>query len=585
MRNEFTGQVPSPPITLATVLAGLERHKTLSANRQRDLRSGVSGVARLLGNEPGAIMLDLRAIGARLAGINPVAAGITAKRLANVRAEFLAAVKATGLQPVKAAATKALAPAWIALFKRLSQRRAHLGLSRLARYATSHRIEPNEINDEVIARFIAAVRDSSLHQNPKALYRQTTLIWNEAARDPKSGLQRVTVASFRPPSKRIAWSRLSASFRTDIDAYLSWATKPDPFAADARLRLLAPRTVRLRRHQFQTAASALIDSGIKPRAIRSLADLVTPTNFKSILRRRLEITGGEENNFNKDLAIILILIAREWVKVDAPVLAELKRLASKLPAPKVGLTDKNKRFLRQFDDPDALYRLLKLPERLWAEVSRGSKPNFRTLAKAQAALAIAILTYMPVRVANLASLEFDSHLFVRAGAGAISTLELSTDEVKNKIEVAFDIPTQVTKLLLEYRDRIAPKIIGHRPTRLFVNADGTPKNSRTVAWLISRYSKKRAGIVISPHQYRHLAARVLLDAQPGGFEIVRQVLGHRRHDTTVNAYSGIDSRRAGRHHQRLIENAIAAPDSFRSHRAPPKRRHPCQDRRKPPGAK
>jgi integrase len=82
-----------------------------------------------------------------------------------------------------------------------------------------------------------------------------------------------------------------------------------------------------------------------------------------------------------------------------------------------------------------------------------------------------------------------------------------------------------------------------------VNADGTPKSDRTVAWLISRYSKKHAGIVISPHQYRHLAARVLLDAQPGGFEIVRQVLGHRRHDTTVNAYAGIDSRRAGRHHQ------------------------------------
>ena len=78
--------------------------------------------------------------------------------------------------------------------------------------------------------------------------------------------------------------------------------------------------------------------------------------------------------------------------VDGSVLAELKRLVGKLPVPIVGLTDKNKRFLRQFDDPKALRRLVELPDRLWAEVRRDSRPNFRTLAKAQAALAVAILT-------------------------------------------------------------------------------------------------------------------------------------------------------------------------------------------------
>ena len=67
--------------------------------------------------------------------------------------------------------------------------------------------------------------------------------------------------------------------------------------------------------------------------------------------------------------------------------------------------------------------------------------------------------------------------------------------------------------------------------------------------------------MLTPHQFRHLSAKVLLDAQPGGFESVRQLLGHKRSDTTVNAYAGIDSRRAGRHHQRLIENAIASSKS------------------------
>ena len=124
-----------------------------------------------------------------------------------------------------------------------------------------------------------------------------------------------------------------------------------------------------------------------------------------------------------------------------------------------------------------MIRLVQLPDQLWAEVKRYSKPTFRTLAKAHAALAIAILTYMPLRMQNLSDLAFDRHLFMRAGMGAISTLELSNGEVKNKRDLAFDIPYAVAKMLLEYRDRIAPRIIGHRPARLFVNVDGTPKGA------------------------------------------------------------------------------------------------------------
>src|SRR6202040_295014 len=109
-----------------------------------------------------------------------------------------------------------------------------------------------------------------------------------------------------------------------------------------------------------------------------------------------------------------------------------------------GLTPKNKASLRQFDDPAVLQRLIDLPKRLWAEVRREAKPNFRTLAKAQAALGVAMLTFMPVRPENLAELTFGVHLFLREEAGATSSLELSADEVKNKeIEVAFDIPSPI----------------------------------------------------------------------------------------------------------------------------------------------
>ena len=352
--------------------------------------------------------------------------------------------------------------------------------------------------------------------------------------------------------------QLPSSFQEDVESNIAWCGGTDVFAADARSRALAPRTLKLRRNQIQAAVTALVESGIKPSDIRSLAELVSPDNFKRILRRRLEAVGGRENSFNRDLAEALVQIGREWVKLEPSELDKLKRLISKVPMPKPGLTPKNKAALRQFDDPAVLQRLIDLPKRLWAEVRREAKPNFRTLAKAQAALGVAMLTYMPVRPENLSKLAFGIHLFIREEPRAISSLELPAGEVKNDNEVAFDIPPQVVKILIEYRDRIAPKVIGHRPDRVFVNADGAPKSQSMVALLIKSYLARRAGIVLTPHQFRHLGAKNILDAEPGNFEAAGQLLAHKNLRTTANFYAGIDTRRAGRHHQRLIELALDA---------------------------
>ena len=548
---------PAKPVTLAEVLAALDRASGLSGTRLRDLKSATRRVAILSGNEPAAIALEMGAISARLATINLAALGLTAKRFANIRSDFLAAVKVSGVKPLKVELKSPLSPGWVDFFGRLSGPRAHIGLSRLARYASTQGIAPKDINDEVIGSFIAAVREGSLYRKPNALHRQVTLIWNEAARDPALGLRVVTVPSFRGPIERVDWALLPDSFTKDMEDYLSWCGVSDPFAADARSRALAGRTLRLRRDQIHAAVTALVKSGAEPAAILSLADLASPHNFKFILRWRVDGVGGQPNTFNYNLGKALVQIAYEWVKVDAHGFAELKRLLRKMPVPLMGLTDKNKRFLRQFDDPAVLRRLYTLPDRLWAEVRRDPHPNFRTLAKAQAALGIAILSYMPLRPQNLTALEFGKHLFMQEGAGAISTLELSATEMKNRQELSFDIPPGVAKMLIEYRDRIVPKIIGHRPTRLFVTVQGTPKSQATVAYLITSCLKRRAGIILmTPHQFRHLSAKVVLDAEPGAFETVRQHLGHRNTKTTTGAYAGISSRRAARHHHRLVQRAL-----------------------------
>lgn len=524
-RNART-RAPAAPTqaTLADVLHTLEAQTGLPETRLRDLRSSVKRVALLLEDDPGRIPLNLPVLSAKLAVITPAALGLTVKTFSNIRTNFMAAVRASGLKPAGRSARTPLSPKWKKLFAKLSASREHIGLSRLAHYASANAIAPEEINDAVIEAFITEVRNRTLHRKPNDLHRKNALIWNEVAQRSEFGLQTVNVPSFRSPAKRIDWNLLPKSFRKDRDNYLIWCTA-DPLAADARLRPLAPRTVKLRQDQIRAATTALVESGVAPNKITSLADLVSAENFKRILRRRHEMVSGTANVFNHDLANSLIEIARQWVKVDAASLVELRRLASKVPVPLAGLTEKNKRALRQFDGPATFRRLYEFPWRLWAEVKRDPKPDSRTLVKAQAAIAVAILCYMPIRLQNLASLTFDVNLFMREAPGAISSLELSANEVKNRREAAFDFLPKVARMLMEYRNRVAPKVIGYRPSRLFVNADGSPKTKWTVAWTIRTYLKRRAGIVISAHQFRHLSAKVSLDAEPGNFETVRQLLG------------------------------------------------------------
>ena len=331
------------PLHLSDVLLALDHREGLSETRLRDLRSAVRRISGLMGDNPACIPLNLPAISAKLATTSPApASGMSAKRFSNVRSDFMAAVKESGLQSLYRSAKTPLSAEWQRLMAALPTKRARYGLSRLGRYASARGIAPAEVDDATIQAFISTVRNESLHRKPNGLHRSVTLIWNEAAQQSGFNLQRVDVPSFRRSAKRTEWSRLPRAFRRDADSFLKWCGGSEGFAANARTRPLARQTIDLRRDQIHAAVTALVESGIEPAAIKSLAVIVSNENFKRIMRRRYEMAGRRENVFNRDLAIALLQIAREWVHVKPSALAELKRLVSMVPTPTPGLTPKTR---------------------------------------------------------------------------------------------------------------------------------------------------------------------------------------------------------------------------------------------------
>jgi integrase len=557
---------PAQPATMQDVVDRVLTNAALSESRKRDLRSAIVTYGKVVGEAPAAIPIDLASIRRTLDGIVPLQAKVSRKRWANLRSDIAAAIAASGLQPMLKTFGVECNSEWETLLGAVNDKAIENGLSRLARWATLRHINPAEINSEALERFFAELESASLVRNIRFQRRNVAKLWNRlVALLPNRGLQAVQVPKKSVTSDRIPWQLLPASFRKEADEYLRWCAVPDPLDEDARPRALAPETLRLRRDHIHLAASAACSAGIDPSHLTSLSRLVEPEIFRGILRQQWKKRGQKTSPYIVSLASVLLKMASEWVKVPPEQLAMLKEMRGKLGRVRSGLTEKNKSLLRRFDDPRLLAKLVQLPDVLWRKARRNLAVSTRWFVDLQTALAIDILLHTPLRIGNLSALKFDEHLHWPRGRGKPALLEIRDEETKNEEPLEFELPPVLSDRLHVFRNEIAVAVIGRRPTCLFVAKNGKPRGLRTLGVAIERTAIRRLGVKITPHQFRHLGAEIALDANPGAYELVRQLLGHKALKTTTRFYAGPDTRRAGRAHADLIRK-LREPKLNRSRR-------------------
>ena len=440
---------------------------------------------------------------------------------------------------------------WAALLQGKEEAIAN-GLSRFARWATVRQIGPTDVNNEVMERFFAELEAHSLVRNLRGLRRSAAMNWNKLA-EASADLQVVEVPSHRPPSDRVSWDSLPASFRKELEKYLVWCRMPNPLDDGARARALAPESVRLRRDHIHLAASAACAAGVEVKRLTSLTRLVEPETYKKLLRQRWDQAGGRFTNYTRDVASTLITIAHEWVEVSTKQTAQLKELRSKLGGgAQRGFTEKNRALLRRFDDPQLVIRLAQLPDKLWRTARRTLVSRKFAFIELQNSLAIDILLHVPLRIQNLGELRFDQHIHWPQGRGKPALLAIGTAETKNDDPLEFELPKYLSDRLYAFRHEFAPPVIGKIPEALFISRNGVPRVLGTLRVAIQKAIRGHLGVKLSPHQFRHLGGKIALDENPGAYELVRQLLGHKVLKTTTSYYTPVNTRRAGRAHAALI---------------------------------
>jgi hypothetical protein len=318
---EPTGTRP----TLQDVLDNLGR-ADLADTRRRDLRSAVASYAKLVGEGPARIPLELAELRRTLDRLVPAEAELSAKRWANLRSDLAAAIGASGLVPMLRTAGLPLAPSWEKHLAGAPQRQ-RAGLSRFARWASLRQISPQAVNADALARFVGELELATLVRGLRDLQRKVAVNWNALVRSGASAdLKEVPVPSFKPASTRVSWDLLPASFRQELDEYLAWCRMPDPLEENARARALAMRTLRLRREQIHSAVTAAVAAGVRPESLTSVAALVEAEVVKAALRQLWKQDGGKLSAYTHGVAGTLIAAAKEWVKLPPDKLDILKGL-------------------------------------------------------------------------------------------------------------------------------------------------------------------------------------------------------------------------------------------------------------------
>jgi integrase len=537
--------------TLANAVAATAANGTLSPRQRHDRMSAIRTVARVIGRDPTDIPAEPRLLARRLAEIGPAAHGLSPARWANIRSLVRAVVaEITTISPGRH--QNALTPAWQSLWDRLSARRHRAGLSRLMHFCAGRQIDPEDVDQRVFDDFAVHLQQSLLAA-PEITGRSTMTIWNEACSKVVGWPGRPIALPKRADRYTLPWSSFPATLHQDVMAWLDRLAGLDPLA-DIPFRPVRPGTLQTREFQVRSFASALVLRGVPATALTGLADLVVVEQLKHGLRFYLDRSKGQSTSAIAGLVAMLKSIALHWVRVPPDHLSQIAALQRRLAVRSSGLTERNRKRLRTFDDGGGSARaLLRLPQRLFELADRlpaERRPQAALLV--QSAVAIELLLMAPLRIGNLAMLDRDQHL-VRPGR-ARSTLHLVIEgrDVKNGENLEYPLPAQTVALVERYLAEFHPALAPSGSTALFPGRRAPLKGSQALGKQISATIFRHTGLRINPHLFRHIAAKLFLDAEPGAYEVIRRVLGHRSIDTTTSFYTGFETAAAVRHFDRAI---------------------------------
>jgi integrase len=159
------------------------------------------------------------------------------------------------------------------------------------------------------------------------------------------------------------------------------------------------------------------------------------------------------------------------------------------------MTPKNIKLIRQVLNNKVWERVVNYPTELMklARTLKDQAP-IKAAVIAEIAVAIAMLTVAPVRAANLTAIRLDENLIRPGGPGTPYLLVYPHYDVKNRVDLTFELDDYLTDLIDEYVHEYRPSLLrGFDGDWLFPGTTGSSKNPHCSAFRLRRGSKRQLG--------------------------------------------------------------------------------------------
>jgi integrase len=221
------------------------------------------------------------------------------------------------------------------------------------------------------------------------------------------------------------------------------------------------------------------------------------------------------------------------------------------------MTEKNLALIRSVLTEGVWSQVVELPGQLMHQARLDRHASIRAAVLAQIAVAVAILTVAPVRLGNLAAIRFGENLVKPGGPDSNYWLMFRKYDVKNKVTLQFKLDEEITAIIDEYVHDFRPALMrGTNTDCLFPGVSGEHKEKISFSSQIVDRVQQSTGLRITVHQFRHAAGALILKHEPGNYELVRRILGHKSIQTTIDFYCSLETTQASEIFTGIIRNRL-----------------------------
>jgi integrase len=529
--------------SIADALKAIETAAELPATRRSQWCCSLRQTCAYLNRQSELVPARWSAIKDAVRQLHAARVGANPKTLANHKSNARTAIQWFEKEKdVPKWGTPLTAP-WALLSRLIPDRNHRQRLSGLMRHCSARAIDPAGVTEEVLDEYMRYRAELTALAADAAARRKIARAWNACVDDIKQWPQQRLI---EPPVKALAetaWESFAKALREEIERYLAGFKKMRRGVSGKRIRPCKESTINTRRRELQAFARMAVRLGQPIEGLASLEALLDPALVEEVLTAYWEENGEEPRVYTIDMAWKLLSVARETKCLPEADLAKLDDIRAAMEEYRHGgLTEKNLKVIRAVLTEGVWNDVVQLPRTLMAgaRLLRHQAP-VKAAVLAQVATAIAILSFAPIRLGNLIQIRLEENLIKPGSLDGPYWLVFPHYDVKNRVQLNFKLVPQVCDIIDEYiQDFRSILMRGSNERWLFPGETGGVKTSRTLSIQVTERIEKATGLRMTVHQFRHVAAAIYLKVHPGQYEVVRQLLGHRNIQTTMNFYVGLD---------------------------------------------